>query len=134
MSKQPRVFRTEVPAELVLKFYQTIGVKSFDDVRWWSKHRLTPSVCKEIDELLPSLIPYYYPHKRFLIQREMNTLRYIQIFRHLAKAIGMTLESKEQKDKYQNRKKITLYRLKSEKNNFLEIPVTESTFIVRFDD
>lgn len=134
MSKSSRLFRNDIPNELVLKFFQTIGVKTFQDFTWWSKERLTQSVCQKLDALLPELEPYYYPHKRFLIQRQMNAVRYIQVLRQLAKAKGMILESKEHKDKNQNRKKITLYRLRSETSSILTVlPEDKSRFTVVFE-
>lgn len=132
MSKSSRLFRNDVPNELVLQFFQTIGVKSFEDFTWWSKDRLTESVCLKLDSLLPLLEPYYFPHKRFLITRDMTPVRYIQVLRQLAKAKGMVLESKEYKDRNHNRKKITLYRLRSEMNAY-PIKSTENTFVVKFE-
>lgn len=130
MSKS-RLFRNDVPNELVLQFYQTIGVKSFEDFTWWSKERLTDSVCAKLDSLLPLLEPYYYPHKRFLITREMTPVRYIQVLRQLAKAKGLVLESKEYKDRNHNRKKITLYRLRSELSSF-PVNTNANSFVLEF--
>jgi len=134
MSKLSRLFRSDIPNDLVLKFFQTIGVKTFQDFTWWSKDKLTQSVCQKLDSLLPELEPFYYPHKRFLIKREMNPVRYIQVLRQLARAKGMVLESKEHKDKNQNRKKITLYRLRTETSSILQIlPEDKSKFTVVFE-
>jgi hypothetical protein len=64
----------------------------------------------------------------------MNPVRYIQVLRQLARAKGMVLESKEHKDKNQNRKKITLYRLKTETSSILNIlPEDKTKFIVVFE-
>jgi hypothetical protein len=46
----------------------------------------------------------------------------------------MVLESKEHKDKNQNRKKITLYRLRTETSSILQIlPEDKSKFTVVFE-
>lgn len=108
-----RIFRKEVPEELVLRFFNSIGLKSLGDCSWFSKYTFVPSVCDKLDRLMNELEPYYYPHKAFLCKREMTVPRYVQVLRQLAKTKGLKLESKEQKDKNNLGKKITLYRLKS---------------------
>jgi len=129
MSLAPRLFVDEIPDELVLKFFNTIGIKSFSDCHYWSKTVLTEEICQTLDSLLPELEPYYYPHKSFIINRNMNPLRYIQIIRQLARSKGLKLESKDYKDKNQNRKKIILYRLVGDKIQ----PQERSNFLVSFN-
>lgn len=123
-----RVFKKEVPLELVEEIYKTVGLKDLNDGCWFSKASFTPQVLDTLHTYIPRLEDYYYPHKLFLIRREMNVLRYIQVLRHLAKSQGMLLESKEHKDKYQNRKKITLYRL-----NTLRLFTNKANFTVTFE-
>jgi len=106
-----RVFRTEIPDELVLSIFQAIGVKDYSDDHYWSKYNFNKTVCSQLDLVIPKLEPYYFPHKKFLIKREMNENRYIQMIRQICKAKNFVLESKEYKDKNQNRKKVILYRI-----------------------
>jgi len=126
-----RTFRADIPDELVVEFFTLVGVKSLSDIHWFPKSVLIPSVCEAFDELLPKLEPYYYPHKQFIITRKMNQNRYIQILRQLAKAKGLTLESKEYKcSDGQQRKKMLMYRLK---NNNIVFPSSEPIFTVTFE-
>jgi hypothetical protein len=129
MNCAPRLFVDEIPDDLVLKFFNTIGIKNFSDCHYWSKSVLTPEICQILNSLIPELEPYYYPHKSFIVQRNMTAQRYIQIIRQLARAKGLKLESKDYKDKNQNRKKIILYRLVGDKIN----PEPRSEFLVSFN-
>jgi hypothetical protein len=88
-----------------------IGVKYYSDDHWWSKYNFTQQNCSGLEEIVKKLEEYYYPHKHFLIRREMTIPRYIQMIRQVCKAKQFKLESKEYKDKNQNRKKIILYRI-----------------------
>ena len=123
-----RVFRKEVPLDLVEEIFQIVGLKSISDGSWFSRSAFTPEVLEKLKTFLPKLEEYYYPHKLFLIEREMNIVRYVQVMRQLAKSKGMVLESKEHKDKYQNRKKITLYRLVNH-----SLPSKVASFTVTFE-
>jgi hypothetical protein len=123
-----RVFRTEIPDDLVLSIFKAIGVKDYCDDHYWSKYNFNQAVCNQLDLLLIKLEPYYFPHKKFLIKREMNENRYIQMIRQVCKAKGFVLESKEYKDKNQNRKKVILYRIITGKKEF-----SQPTFVVTFE-
>ena len=109
-----RLFREKVPEDLVLAFFNTIGVKGSGDCNWWSKDVLTEEVKEKLLDLLPQLEPYYYPHKAFLIKREMSDIRFIQLFRQLALCINHRLEKRESKGREVYKRKTTLYRLVSE--------------------
>jgi hypothetical protein len=122
------VFKKEVPLELLEEMCQIIGLKNIDDGCWFSRQSFTDLVIEQLQDFLLKLEPYYYPHKIFLIKREMTIVRYIQVLRHLAKSHGMILESKEHKDKYMNRKKRTYYRL-----NTRRLPTKTGIFVVSFD-
>ena len=111
MSPPSRVFRSEIPDEIVLELFRAIGVKDYSDDHWWSKYNFTPQICTAVESLIPQLEEYYYPHKHFLIKREMTIPRFIQMIRQVCKAKQFKLESKEYKDKNQNRKKVILYRI-----------------------
>jgi hypothetical protein len=127
----PRTFRADIPDELVLEFFNLVGVKSLSDIHWFPKSVLIPSVCATFDDLLVKLEPYYYPHKQFIVTRKMNQNRYIQILRQLAKAKGLTLESKEYKcSEGLLRKKMLMYRLK---NNNIVFTSSEPIFTVTFE-
>jgi hypothetical protein len=115
MKKIERVFREAVPDELVLKFFEAIGVKGKDDCKWFSKHVFTEPVCEKIQELLPLLEPYYYPHKQFIITRGMTELRYLQIYKQLAACMSYKLEKREAKGREVYKRKTILYRLASDK-------------------
>lgn len=116
-----RIFKKIPPDDLILKFFSIVGVKSFDNSMWFSKGIFNTVKKKEFDDLLAELEPYYMDHKAFVIQREMNANRYIQILRHLAKAKGIYLEGKAY-----GKQKGTYYRLHVLQN-------IESEFCLRFD-
>ena len=123
-----RVFRSDIPDVIVQELFLAIGVKDYTDEHWWSKYNLTRSVCEKINEIIPKLVPYYFPHKHFLINRDMTVIRYIQMIRQVCKAKQFKLESKEYKDKHQNRKKVILYRIITGKK-----VIDPPTFTVTFE-
>jgi hypothetical protein len=128
-----RLFREDVPDELVMKFFSCIGLQSLDDFRWFYKTSLTPAVCEKFDEMLVELEPFYYPHKKFLVQRKMNENRYMQVLRQLARAKGYVLESKETRSKLCGKyNKTIMYRLKSTKISIPVEPIGDP-FTVVFD-
>ena len=126
MSNLPKIFRENVPDSLILMFYECVGIKSFGDSHWFSKTNL---MVNEFDALLPQLEAYYWPHKAYYATRSLSPNKYITILRQLAKVRGMKLQSKEWKDKYNNRKKTTLYRLQSE----TMMDVSPANFTLSFD-
>ena len=122
------MFRSPVPEELVLQFFEAIGVKGKDDCKWFSKEVFTEDVKDKVQLLLIHLEPYYYPYKTFLIKREMSELRYIQIYRQLAMCINHKLEKREAKGREVYKRKTTLYRLISTE------PIPKITnFVVEFN-
>ncbi len=126
-----RIFKTDIPSELVERFFKLVGIASLNDFHWWPKTFLTPEICREFDLMLPELEPYYYDHKKFIITREMNPNRYVQILRQLAKAKGYVLQSQECRVKYLTKYKKTIhYRLNS---SVIHIPEKEGNiFLVEF--
>lgn len=123
-----RLFRSQVPEELVLQFFEAIGVKGKDDCKWFSKDVFTEDVKDTVQELLYLLEPYYYPHKAYLVKREMSELRYIQIYRQMAMCMKYKLEKREAKGREVYKRKTTLYRLISDK------PIEQTaSFTVLFD-
>ena len=132
MSYKQRLFKAEVPIDLVEKFFRLVGVTSLDDFHWWPKTFLTKQVCEEMDKLLVELEPYYQPHKKFLVIREMTPNRYVQVMRQLAKEKGYILESIECRAKNCDQiKKTTNYRLK--RTVFAEMEVNPDLFTVHFN-
>ena len=126
-----RTFRKEIPDELVLDLLKLVGVISYDDFHWFPKSMLTQNVCKEFDVLLETLSTYYYPHKLFIIERELNQNRYIQILRQVLKSKNIILESKEYVSKDFNKNKSLMYRIKPRGGDFF---VNDSAvFTVTFD-
>jgi hypothetical protein len=106
-----RLFREDVPEDLIIEFFAIIGVKEKSDCKWWSKEVFTPDVKATLCEMLPILEPYYYPHKSFIVRREMSELRFIQIYRQLAMCMGYRLDKREAKGREVYKRKTTLYRL-----------------------
>ena len=127
-----KVFRKDVPEELILEFLKIVGVSSLNDYHWFPKCILIPftNYIDRINELLVLLEPYYYPHKIYYVKREMNPSTYIQILRQLIKHKNLKLEAKEYFIKQQN-KKSCMYRINDETKMKKEISL--SPFIVRFD-
>lgn len=133
MNKTSRLFREDVPDELVMKFFSCLGLTSLTDCRWFYKTSITPFICEKFDEMLVLLEPYYYPHKKFLVQREMTDNRYMQVLRQLARAKGYVLESKEVRTKLCGKyNKTVMYRLHSTKVS-IPIQTSEDPFTVEFD-
>jgi hypothetical protein len=131
MSFYSRTFRKELPDELVIKFFRLVGVKDINDTKFWQKSVLSPATCELFNKMLVELEPFYYPHKLFLIRREMNQNRYVQILRQLAKVKGKVLESKEYVVSLnQKKKKCLMFRFRPETKPDI---VSEETFIVRFE-
>jgi hypothetical protein len=123
-----RLFRAEVPKEVVEEFYKCLDISLYQTCRWFSKYDFTEERCEKLEGLLPVLEEYYYPHKHFLLHREMTPVRYIQILKQLAEAVDYKLVKREAKGIEVNRIKTTLYRLESH----LPKQVTAS-FTVTFD-
>jgi hypothetical protein len=115
-----RIFK-EIPTdELILKFFSLVGIDSFENCSWFPKTMINESIIKNFLDILPLLEPYYQEHKLFLIHRELNQNRFIQVLRHLAKAKGIYLESK-----MYGKQRGTYYRL-------LVSPNKEANFLVCF--
>ena len=106
-----RIFRENVPEELVMEFFAFIGVKEKQDCKWFSKEVFTEEVIEKVNDLLPVLEPYYYPHKSFLLTRQMGQIGYVQIYKQLASCIDCVLERRESKGREVYKRKTTLYRL-----------------------
>jgi hypothetical protein len=115
-----RIFKEIPPDEISLKFFSLVGIDTFDNCSWFPKTSINDEITKQFLELLPTLEPYYQDHKLFLIHRELNQNRFIQILRHLAKAKGIYLESK-----MYGKQRGTYYRL-------LVSPNKEANFLVTF--
>lgn len=125
-----RTFRKDIPDELVKEFLKLVGVISYQDYHWFPKSMLTPKVCKEFDALLTELSSYYYPHKLFTIERELNQNRYVQILRQILKSKDICLESKEYVCRDSNKNKSLMYRIKPT----CELTIKDPTvFTVTFD-
>jgi hypothetical protein len=125
-----RIFRKQVPDELIFRFLKKVGVLGLADYHWFPKTLLTSTVCQELDELILELAPYYYKHKSFVLEREMNQNRYIQIIRQLLKTKDENLESKEYSTRDYYKTKQMLYRIKPKANAKVDNP---DIFIVSFD-
>jgi hypothetical protein len=104
MVNSKRIFREEVPEDLLLQLLQCVGVKGLSDYRFISKLTFTPYVCEKMDEVLILLQPYYLPHKHYLLQRVMTPARYIHIIRQVLRQKEIVLE-------VYPKGKITLYRI-----------------------
>jgi hypothetical protein len=123
-----RLFREDIPEELVFEFFKAIGIKEKSDCKWWSRDVFTDDVKERLSDLLPLIEPYYYPHKQFIVRREMSDLRYIQIYRQLAMCMGYKIEKREAKGREVYKRKTTLYRLAREQ------PLIQTTsFCVEFN-
>ena len=126
-----RTFRKEIPDELAIRLFGLVGVSSLADTKYWAKSVLSPATCSLFQKMLPELEHYYYPHKLFLIRREMNQNRYVQILRQVAKAKGKVLQSKEYVVAANGKKKKCLmYRFQPE---ILKQEVPAEGFIISFD-
>jgi hypothetical protein len=115
-----RIFKKIPSDDLILKFFSIVGIRSFTNSAWFAKGIFTSQITTLFDNMLPELEPFYMDHKSFIIKREMNANRYVQILRHLAKVKGIYLESKSY-----GKQRGTYYRLHV-------IPNIQSEFLVIF--
>ena len=125
-----RIFRREVPDELILRFLKNLGVLGYSDYHWFPKSLLTATTCQELDSLILELAPYYYKHKLFVLEREMTQNRYIQVIRQLLKTKNQVLESKEYATRDFYKSKQMMYRIKPKPDTKIDNP---DIFLVRFD-
>jgi hypothetical protein len=94
MSYLERIFKKEIPDEIINKFVNILGLCNIYDNKWIPTSSFTPEICKKLDDLIVDIVPYYQEHKTYIVTRDMNTRRYIQILRHLVKSKKLQLESK----------------------------------------
>jgi len=119
MSKIERIFKKEIPDDLMNKFLNVIGLSDIYDNKWIPTCVFTKDVCSKLDEIIIEIAPYYQDHKSYLVTREMNTRRYIQVLRHLAKSKEIVLESKSY-----GASKGTYYRLLTNKISEAEYTIS----------
>jgi hypothetical protein len=114
-----RIFKELPPDDLILKFFSIVGIDSFTNASWFPKSIFNDTTSKQFNDLMNDLEPYYQDHKLFIVHRDMNANRYIQILRHLAKSKGIYLESKAY-----GKQKGTYYRLHVVSNKKAEFFIT----------
>ena len=88
------MFHRPIPEDIALTFFSHVGLKSIQDTSWFRRKDVELSIQKIIDDL-PLIEPYYLPHKKFYVMREMTAPRVLCIFRHIAKCFGMKIQLME---------------------------------------
>jgi hypothetical protein len=106
ISGAPRVFLRRVPEDLVLRFYEVLGYKTFVDEIIFSKQNITERAMEQMDDLILDLYPYIRKSRQWKILNDTDVYYYIRILRNLAQNSCLILTS------FQNdRTKTTYYRL-----------------------
>lgn len=115
-----KMFHKPVPEDIALSLFAHVGLKSLHDSNWFRRRDVELSMEKIVEDL-PLIEPYYLPHKKFYVHREMTAPRVLCIFRHIAKCFGLKIELME-KGRYGEKQ--FYYRLVSP--NKFDAPITIS--------
>jgi len=128
----PRIFKKPISDELFWNIFSLVGIKNHLYTSWFKKNVITDEKCKEFLKFIPQLKEYYHKHKYFVLNREINPTRMIQIMRQMARSKGYSFESKEYVEKSFGSPKRMMYRLICSD----DIPLTqfqEQSYLVVFE-
>jgi hypothetical protein len=89
-----KMFHKPIPEDIALMMFSHVGLKSIHDSSWFRRKDVELALQKIVDDL-PLIEPYYLPHKKFYVMREMTAPRILCIFRHIAKCFGLKIELME---------------------------------------
>jgi hypothetical protein len=88
------MFHRPIPEDVAMNLFSHVGLKSITDTSWFRRKDVEIALNKITDDLV-LIEPYYMPHKKFYLHREMTPPRILCIFRHIAKCFGRKIELME---------------------------------------
>ena len=133
-NNSPRIFRKPIPDLLFWNIFSIVGIKGPTNTSFFKKSSITPQKCEVFSSYKIKLKDYYHIHKYFLLNREIDPTRMVQILRQMARSRGYIFEGKEYVEKISGSPKRMMYRLICSQEE--ESPITqfeEQSFEVRFE-
>jgi hypothetical protein len=93
ISSMPPVFRKTPPIDIILQILSAFGLKSLNDISWFSKSHIRLQL---LEEILLELEPYYMPCKaKEYLYNTLTPLRAVTILRQVLKTQDIHLVSNE---------------------------------------